>query len=188
MLAPLMKPIFRFWYHPTVIGKENIPDTGALVIASNHIHVYDQCLTIISTRRAINFMAKREYFEGKLKGFFNFVGCIPVNRNGRDTAAVMGAMRVLKNKGAIGIFPEGTRNKTEAFLLPFKPGAVTIAQKTGAAVLPVAVTGDYKFRSKNLTVQFGKPFFPDTMETAAANEKLRSEVEQMMHDNLSRTA
>ena len=84
MLAPALKPVFKLWYNPTIIGRENIPEKGALVIACNHIHVYDQCLTIISTKRPINYMAKKEYFEGKLRGFFRFVGCIPVNRNGRE--------------------------------------------------------------------------------------------------------
>ena len=184
LLAPLLKPIFRFWYNPTVIGKENIPKNGALVIAGNHKHVYDQCLTIISTRRAINYMAKKEYFEGKLRLFFKFVGCICVNRNGHDTESTRAALSVLRRGGAIGIFPEGTRNKTEAFLLPFKFGAVSLAKKTGALVLPVGVTGDYVFRSNNLTVRFGEPFSVENLTVSEANEKLRSEVERLMKENL----
>ncbi len=184
MLAPALKPVFKLWYNPTIIGRENIPEKGALVIACNHIHVYDQCLTIISTKRPINYMAKKEYFEGKLRGFFRFVGCIPVNRNGRDTDAVASALTVLRRDGAVGIFPEGTRNKTDAFLLPFKFGAVSMAKKTGAMVLPAAVTGDYEFRSKNLTVRFGKPFSVENMTAAQANEKLFNEVAALMNMNL----
>lgn len=185
MLAPALKPAFHFWYNPTIIGKENIPEKGALVIACNHIHVLDQCLTIISTKRPINYMAKKEYFEGKLRGFFRLVGCIPVNRNGKDTEAVASALTVLRRDGAVGIFPEGTRNKTDAFLLPFKFGAVSMAKKTGAKVLPAAVTGDYEFRSKNLTVRFGKPFGVENMTVAAANEKLYNEIAALMNLNLN---
>ena len=184
MLAPALKPVFKLWYNPTIIGRENIPEKGALVIACNHIHVYDQCLTIISTKRPINYMAKKEYFEGKLRGFFRFVGCIPVNRNGRDSDAVASALTVLRRDGAVGIFPEGTRNKTDAFLLPFKFGAVSMAKKTGAMVLPAAVTGDYEFRSKNLTVRFGRPFSVENMTAAQANEKLFNEVAALMNMNL----
>ena len=130
-------------------------------------------------------MAKKEYFEGKLRGFFRLVGCIPVNRNGKDTEAVASALTVLRRDGAVGIFPEGTRNKTDAFLLPFKFGAVSMAKKTGAKVLPAAVTGDYEFRSKNLTVRFGKPFGVENMTVAAANEKLYNEIAALMNLNLN---
>lgn len=184
LTTPFMRAVFRLHYSPTVIAKENIPREGALVIACNHKHVLDQCLTIIATRRPINYMAKKEYFEGRLRGMFRFVGCIPVNRNGSDSEAARAAMSVLRRGGALGIFPEGTRNKTEEFLLPFKKGAVSLAQKTGALVVPAAVTGDYVFRSKNLCVRFGKPFSVADMTAQQANERLRDEIAELMRENL----
>ncbi len=183
LLTPPMKPVFRLWYNPTLIGKENIPKSGALVIAGNHKHVLDQCLTIIATRRPINYVAKNEYFKGKLKPFFKFAGCIPVNRNGRDIEAVKASLTVLKRGGALGIFPEGTRNKTKELLLPFKEGAVSMAQKTNALVLPVAVTGDYVFRSRNLCVRFGTPFSAQGMTVEEANNMLRNQIAEMMTEN-----
>lgn len=185
LLAFLLKPLFRLWFNPKVIAKENIPKKGALVIAGNHKHVYDQCLAIISTRRPINYMAKKEYFEGRLAWFFKLAGCIPVNRDGKDSAATASALAVLRRRGAIGIFPEGTRNKTEAFLLPFRFGAVSMAKKTDALVLPVAVTGDYVFRSKNLCVRLGKPFSVADMSLEQANARLRDEVATLMRESLS---
>ena len=74
-------------------------------------------------------MAKREYFDGKFSNFFKITGCISVNRNGKDEKAKKLALEVLNSGGAIGLFPEGTRNKTKAFLLPFKFGAVSMAKK-----------------------------------------------------------
>ena len=63
------------------------------------------------------------------------------------------------NKGlALGIFPEGTRNKTKELLLPFKHGAVSLAKKSNATIVPFAIKGDYKFRTKNLKIIFGKPY------------------------------
>lgn len=177
-------PLFKFYYHPTIIGKENIPKEGPIIIAGNHKHLYDQCLTIIATKRAIHYMAKKEYFDNKkVAWFFKGTGCISVDRQNKDTNAVNLALSVLKDGGAIGIFPEGTRNKTKQFLLPFKYGAVSMAQKTDAYIVPFGITGDYTFRSKNLTIRYGKPFQIKDMTLERANQKLFHEVEMLMREN-----
>ena len=184
-LTPFMRIAFKFYYSPRIIGAEKIPKNSAIVIAGNHKHVYDQCLTIMATKRVIHYMAKKEYFEGKLAPLFRFVGCIPVDRSKRDFSSAMSALKVLKKGGAIGIFPEGTRNKTDKFLLNFKTGAVAMAKKTGAYIVPFGLTGDYKFRSKNLTIRYGEPFKADNMSVEEANEKLFREVERLMLENLN---
>ena len=180
----ILSPLFKIWYNPKVINKEYLNVSGPIIIAGNHKHVYDQCLTIISTKRIINYMAKKEYFDGKLAWFFKMVGCIPVNREIKDSLAKNAALTVLESGGAIGIFPEGTRNKTDKFLLPFKYGAVSMAKKTGATIIPFGITGDYKFRSKNLVKRFGKPFKVDNMSIEEANQKLYNEVKKLMEENL----
>ncbi|MBQ2903923.1 MAG: 1-acyl-sn-glycerol-3-phosphate acyltransferase [Clostridia bacterium] len=184
LLTPFMRAAFRLYYNPRIIGAEKIPAEGSIVIAGNHKHVYDQCLTIMATKRMIHYMAKKEYFDGKLAPLFKFVGCIPVDRSRRDFSSAMSAMKVLKKDGAIGIFPEGTRNKTDAFLLRFKTGAVAMAKKSDAYIVPFGLTGDYKFRSKNLTVRYGEPFKVGDMTNEEANEKLYREVERLMLENL----
>ena len=180
----ILGPIFRFFYHPTIIGKENIPKEGSIVLAGNHKHLYDQCLAIIATKRGIHYMAKKEYFDSKFAWFFKGCGCISVDRSKKDPIAVEKALSVLNDGGAIGIFPEGTRNKTKEFLLPFKFGAVSMAQKTDSYIIPFGITGDYKFRSKNLTIQFGKPFKVEKMNLEEANNKLYDEVETLMKANI----
>ena len=150
-LKPILAPIFKWYYHPTIIGKENIPKDGPIIIVANHKHLYDQCLAIISTKRPIHYMAKKEYFDGKMAWFFKLAGCISVDRSKKDEHATEQALEVLKQGLALGLFPEGTRNKTKELLLPFKYGAVSMAEKTNALIVPFAITGDYKFRSKNLT-------------------------------------
>lgn len=185
LLTPLMRAAFRLYYNPKIIDADKIPDDGSIVIAGNHKHVYDQCLTIMATKRVIHYMAKKEYFDGALAPLFKFVGCIPVDRSRRDFSSAMSAMKVLKKDGAIGIFPEGTRNKTDNFLLRFKTGAVSMAKKTDAYIVPFGLTGDYKFRSKNLTVRYGEPFKVSDMTNEEANEKLYREVERLMLENLS---
>ena len=181
----ILGPIFRWYYKPLIIGKENIPREGAIVIVGNHKHLYDQCLTIISTKRGIHYMAKKEYFDNKKTAwFFKRTGCISVDRQHKDEHAKESAIAVLKDKGAIGLFPEGTRNKTKEFLLPFKFGAVSMAKKTDAYIVPFGITGDYVFHSKNLTIRYGKPFKVTDLELKSANEKLFNEVKILMEKNL----
>ena len=147
----------------------------------------DQCAPILSTKRVVNYMAKKEYFDNKkVAWFFKAAGCISVDRSKRDDAAVSSALEVLKNGGAVGLFPEGTRNKTDLFLQPFKFGAVSMAKKTGAYLVPFGITGTYKFRSKDLTIRFGKPFKVEG-ELDKANEKLFKTVEKLMKQNLKET-
>ncbi len=184
VLTPIMRPLFKFYYSPKIIDKDKIPEDGAIIIACNHKHVYDQCLTIMATKRVIHYMAKKEYFEGALAPFFKLVGCIPVDRSRRDFSSAKSALSVLKNDGAIGIFPEGTRNKTDKFMLPLKTGTVSMAKKTGAYIVPCGLTGDYKFRSKNLTIRYGEPFKVGDMTLEEANRKLHDEIEKLMLENL----
>jgi len=185
LLTPIMRVLFKLYYNPTIINGNVIPKEGPIIIAGNHKHVYDQCPVIMSTKRVIHYMAKKEYFDGKLAWFFKFVGCIPVNREIKDVEAKEKALEVLRNNGAIGIFPEGTRNKTkDQFLLPFKYGTVSMAKKTNATIVPFGITGDYRFRSKNLTLRFGTPFKVDDMDLEKANNKLYEEIGNLMRKNL----
>lgn len=181
----ILGPIFKWYYNPTIIGKENIPKNGAVLIAGNHKHLYDQCLSIISTKRYIRYMAKKEYFEKKSTAwFFKSVGCISVDRKNKDPEAKEKAILTLNSGGVIGIFPEGTRNKTKEFLLPFKYGTVSMAKKTDAYIVPFGLTGTYKFRSKDLCIRYGKPFKVTDMDLEDANNLLYKEVEKLMKENL----
>lgn len=181
----ILGPLFRIYYHPKIINKEYIPKTGPIIIAGNHKHLYDQCSTIISTKRGIHYLAKKEYYDNlKTRWFFKGVGCIFVDRSKKDPTATSAAIDVLNDGGAIGIFPEGTRNKTKEFLLPFKFGAVSMAKKTDAYIVPFGITGDYTFRSKNLTIRYGKPFKVGDMSLEEANQKLTNEVANLMKENL----
>ena len=177
----ILGPLFKLYYNPKIINKEYIPKDGPIVIAGNHRHLYDQCLTIIATKRVIHYLAKKEYFDKlSTRWFFKGCGCISVNRATKYPLAKKLALDVLCDGGAIGIFPEGTRNRTKEILLPFKYGAVSLAKKTNALIIPFAITGEYKFRSKNLTITYGKPFKVEDMSLDDANNKLESIVKKLM--------
>lgn len=183
MFKIILGPIFKFYYKPKFIGIENIPKDGSILVVGNHIHLMDQCLPILSTKRVINYMAKKEYFDNKkVAWFFKSAGCISVDRSKKDDMAVKSALEVLNNGGAIGLFPEGTRNKTDKLLLDFKFGAVSMANKTDSYLVPFGIRGKYKFRS-GVTVEFGKPFKVKNDDLEGANKKLRKEVERLILNN-----
>ena len=175
VIRAVLKIPFCLYYRPKVINKELIPKEGPIIICGNHLHLYDQCLPIMATNRIIHYMAKDEYFKGKFAWFFRMGGCISVNRKIIDSKAASEALEVLNNGYALGIFPEGTRNKTDNLLLPFKKGVVSMAQKTNATIVPFVITGKYKFLTGNLRCTFLKPFKVSKYEDLnKANEKLRN--------------
>jgi len=177
-----LKPLFLLYYRPKLLNKNVIPKKGPIILAGNHIHVLDQCLPLVCTNRAVHYLAKKEYFDSKYAWFFKFVGCISVDRKIKDTKAIDQALDILSKGGAIGIFPEGTRNKTKALLLPFKLGVVSMAQKTGATIVPFGITGTYKRgKDNNLTLRLGEPFKVDKEESLIkANDKLRKIIEELL--------
>ena len=181
----ILGPIYRLWYNPKIIGRENIPKEGSIVVVGNHIHIMDQCNIVVVTKRNLHYMAKKEYFDGKMAWFFKMMGCISVNRSIHDEHAKEEALNVLFDGKALGIFPEGTRNKTDAFMLPLKYGCVSMAKKTDAYIVPFSVVGDYKFRSKNLVYRIGKPFKVTNMELAEANQKLARQIGNLMKKSMS---
>ena len=180
----ILKPIYKGYYGPKIYNSEIIDKIeGPLIIAGNHIHIMDQNNVIVSCKRFITYMAKKEYFDSaKTRWFFKMTECIPVNRSIKDENAKERALNVLNSGGTIGIFPEGTRNKTKDKLLPFKFGAVSMASKTNATILPYAIVGTYKFRSKNLKVKFGEPFKVENMDLEKANEKLYNQISNMINE------
>lgn len=185
LLKPFVLAKFKLKYHPTVIGKENIPKEGPIVVCGNHRHKDDQYNIMMCTKRVIHYMAKEEYFEGKMAWFYRFVGCIKVDRRIHDKEAKSEALEVLKENGALGIFPEGTRNKTfgtkdEVIMLPFKFGAVSLAQKANALIVPFATTGQYTGKKGNLVTKIGKPFSIKGMDLESANKLLREKILELM--------
>ena len=180
MVKPIYVVLLKVLFHPKVIGKENIPKEGPLIFAGNHKHAVDPTMVMSSTRRIVHFMAKEELFKGLHGVLFENMGLIKIYRHQTNTLAIKEAEQILQKGGTIGIFPEGTRNKTAEKLLKFHHGAVAIAQKTNTPILPFAIKGNYQLFRKNVVIEFGKPIDVSKMELEEANHYVRNEVSELL--------
>ena len=106
----LIGSIFLLYYRPKFTNKNVIPKEGPILLCGNHIHLYDQCLPILSTKRMLHYMAKKEYFDSKFSWFFKCSGCISVDRENHGGNSKEIAQELLEHGYGIGIYPEGTRN------------------------------------------------------------------------------
>ena len=140
-----------------VIGAENVPMTGPLVVACNHISYVDPVALGVALPRRVWYMAKIELFRIPVLGaMLPSLGAYPVERGKGDIAAIRGSLRVLKEGKAVGIFPEGTRNLHGD--APVHTGVALLASLAGAPVLPAFVRGgDRAKRLGKLSVAFGEP-------------------------------
>ena len=154
---PIVKLYFKL-YKPRFYGIENIPKSGGVVLAGNHTSKFDPLLVASSTKRCIHFLGKKELCRGFGKVFFKMAGMIPVDRSKHNPEALKEAISALRSGYVVGIFPEGTVNKTKDIILPFKYGAVKMARDSGALILPFSITGKYTFLKKGVRITFGKPY------------------------------
>ncbi|MFR9778804.1 lysophospholipid acyltransferase family protein [Micromonospora sp. MS34] len=168
ILGPLLRLIFR----PQVEGLEHVPDTGAVILASNHLSFSDSIFTPLIVKRKVTFIAKAEYFTGKgIKGwltkmFFVGSGTIPVDRTGGRAAraALDTQLKVLRAGGIAGIYPEGTRSP-DGRLYRGKTGVARLALESGAPVVPMAMlnsdviqpTGQIIPNLGRVRIRFGAP-------------------------------
>jgi 1-acyl-sn-glycerol-3-phosphate acyltransferase len=118
---------------------ERAPKTGPLIIAANHRQYPDPVLVCMAIPRRMQWMGKKQLYEPPYKRFFEFIGSFPVDREGGGRAGVRIALAYLAEGWALGIFPEGT-HKDDGTAREAKSGAVMLAIRGGAPVLPVFVS------------------------------------------------
>lgn len=168
----LLGPVLRLLFRPRTEGLEHIPDSGAAIIAGNHLSFSDHFLMPVVLKRRITFLAKQEYFTGPgIKGrltaaFFRSAGQIPVDRSGKEAgrAAIREGLGVLDKGELLGIYPEGTRSH-DGRLYKGKVGVAVMALKAGVPVIPCAMVGTFEIqppgqvvpRIKRVTIRFGEP-------------------------------
>lgn len=172
IVRPIIKIFMKVFYCPKYIGLENIPKEGRIVLAGNHTNNLDALLIISTTKRTIHFLAKDSLVKG-IKGIiFKNMGIIPVNRTIHDKNALKNAIDILNKDEVIGIFPEGTINRTNDIIMPFKIGSVKMSYETNSKIVPFTITGKYKLFKKDITIEFHKPLEIENDDLTSANEKL----------------
>ena len=152
-----------------IVGAHNVPRTGPLILASNHLNDADPPMIGFFFPRPVSTLAKVELFKFPvLKQFLQLYGAIPVRRGEADLSALRRANEALEQGLTVCIVPEGTRSGDRAQLIEAQAGAGFIALRSGAPVLPLAITGSQRlslpkmflrpFPRQHVTMTFGEPF------------------------------
>ena len=180
IVKPLLIFLFYILFRPTVVGRENIPKKGPVVLAGNHTKWLDpEMLCAVVRGRQVHFLAKIELFKGPVSIITKGMGSIPVDRKTHDKGALNSAIESLNEGLCIGIFPEGTINRTDDVIMPFKIGAVKMSYEANAEIVPFVITGKYKLFRKGIKVEFLKPMKAEK-DLDKANEKLMDAVSKKL--------
>jgi 1-acyl-sn-glycerol-3-phosphate acyltransferase len=168
MLYRLGRFLFRIYFYSLfrlrVVGTENVPAQGPVVLCGNHTSLWDPPLLGTPLKRMVHFMAKAELFDIPVLGtVISKVGAFPVKRGGVSRESIRLAVSLLKEGNMMGVFPEGTRSNSGGM---GKKGAASLALKSGAAVVPVAIIGNYSL-FRPMKIVYGTPV--DLSEFAGAS-------------------
>jgi 1-acyl-sn-glycerol-3-phosphate acyltransferase len=169
-------------------GRENIPATGGVLVVSNHQSHFDPPLVGVGSRRQMNYVARRSLFAFPFGWFLKSVGAIPIDRDGIGLSGIKESLKLLKRGEMVLIFPEGTRTR-DGELGPFRPGFTTLAARSKAAILPVAIEGAFQVWPKTkkypglgkIRVHFGKPI-PHAEIAGRDEHELLAEVERRVRE------
>jgi 1-acyl-sn-glycerol-3-phosphate acyltransferase len=172
----LVLAVFRLLWRPVIAGRELIPSTGPLIVASNHLSFIDSIVIPLAVPRKVVFLAKAEYWGGRSPAtwprrlFFALFEAVPVQREQQqDAQASLDLARGVVERGdAFGIYPEGTRSR-DGRLYRGRTGVGWLALATGARVVPVGVVGTDRVQPvgakvprvhRGVAVRFGEPVDP----------------------------
>jgi 1-acyl-sn-glycerol-3-phosphate acyltransferase len=180
-----MQQRMTFWYllaktffNYRVIGAENMIEEGPCIIAANHCSYLDPPLVGIACKRAIHYLARKTLLDVPILGpILPELNVIPVDQKNAERSALMGAIRVVGNGGAVLIFPEGTRSPSGQ-LQAARPGIGMISAKTGAPVVPIWICGSHEIMPRDskwprrgpVTVTVGEPVMLSCKTTVTERE------------------
>ncbi len=192
----LVSPLARLVYRPRVEGRENVPRTGPVILASNHLSFIDSIAIPVAAPRPVHFLAKSSYFEGTgisgalSRSFFQAIGAIPVRRGaGQAALDALDQQRQLLEEGlAVALYPEGTRS-ADGRLYKGRTGVAFLALQTGAPVVPVGLIGTDRVMPvgakmpslrERVTVRFGEPLDLSTHGNAESGKARRTATDAIM--------
>lgn len=169
----------RILFKIEVIGKENLPKKGGIILCSNHSSNFDPFLVCTRTRRKVYYLAKKELFSTKFKNYWmRNLAAFPIDREKTDLNALKLGINLLKGGSVLGIFVHGTRAK-DGVKAEAKNGVSLFALKGNSSVVPIGITSDYKKRAK-VIVNIGKPISFEKYK----NEKAKSDVLSKMTEEI----
>ncbi|MEA2378244.1 MAG: 1-acyl-sn-glycerol-3-phosphate acyltransferase [Thermoleophilaceae bacterium] len=167
----IVTPFLRIWFRMHVSGAEQIPKSGAAIIAPNHKSFWDSFFIAVCTRRHLRFMAKTELIEARYGRLLVRLGAFPVRRGSSDADALETARVILDQGGLLALFPEGTRIRDPEELGHPKRGAGRLALESGAPLVPTAITGTEQLflgpfpKPRRVQVAFAKPIAAHELAT-----------------------
>ncbi len=164
-----------------VAGLENEVREGPLVVAANHVSNWDPVTVGVSLRRTVHYMGKEELFRNPfLAWLLRNIAVFPVKRGLTPKSAIVESLKILKRGDVLGIFPEGTRSKTGELLKP-TTGAVMLALKTRAPILPIGLSGTKEF--KDIRANIGQPIYLDPYyDEKPSKEKIEELSQEIMNE------
>ena len=191
IVRPILVGWFKLVYQPIFINKEAIPKQGRVLIAGTHVSKKDPILLAASTKRCIRNVAKDELFKNPITKFiFNGLGAIPVNRRIKDASVVPSCVKILKQDGLVSIMPEGTINRTDDIIMPFKTGVIRMSIESNSPIVPFAIIGkvtkNYKAFQKKIKIVFGEAYHPKTDDIDAETKVLEGKVIELLESNKER--
>jgi 1-acyl-sn-glycerol-3-phosphate acyltransferase len=183
-------------WRPDVVGADNVPLEGPVILASNHLSFADSVIIPLTAPRQVSFLAKADYFTGTgIKGWvsrswFTAIGSIPVDRDNSRAAqeSLELALAHLRSGGAFGIYPEGTRSR-DGRLYKGRTGVAWLALTAGCPVVPVALTGTDKLQPvgsrlpkvTKFRIEFGRPIdFTGRFDGVPAGRARREATDEVM--------
>jgi glycerol-3-phosphate dehydrogenase (NAD(P)+) len=174
-LRALLVPAFLIYLRMQRVGREHLPKTGPLLLASNHRSFLDPFVIGTLVRRPVYYFAKRELFEKRWQAWvLNALGAFPVDRGAGDRAAVDTARAILARGDCVVLFPEGTRVRSGPLGSP-RRGVGRLALESGVQVVPIAVRGSedvrrgWRIRPRKVRLRVGRPMsFPTTGNSSPA--------------------
>ncbi|MGO9559270.1 MAG: lysophospholipid acyltransferase family protein [Acidimicrobiales bacterium] len=195
LIKAVLTPVLRTLFRVRTSGMENIPETGAVILASNHQAFCDSLFLPMVVRRRVTFVAKAEYFSSwKTRWFFRAIGQIPMNREGGDAAkrSLGEALALLQAGGCLGIYPEGTRPPDER-LHRGRTGVARLALAANCPIVPVGIKGTRAVQPigarmlrpfKTVELVFGEPLDLTARYGARLDEPLvlRQATDELMWD------
>jgi 1-acyl-sn-glycerol-3-phosphate acyltransferase len=199
ILRAFLTPFLMILFRPKVKGLRNVPGTGPVIIASNHLSFSDSIFMPLVVPRKVTFLAKSEYFtspgpKGLLKKLtFIALGQVPVDRSGgrRSEAALIAGLKVLAEGKCLGIYPEGTRSP-DGRLYKGRTGIARLAIESGAPIIPVAMFNTEKIQPTGTVVPkvmrvamiFGEPMYfegdsTDLLYLRDVTDKIMSTIQEL---------